>query len=245
MTQRLADIDYYIWLSYYENDEKKSRDYIGASILGYECDRKIWLEWKGTVNKKKIQTVQEYGKKQEIFERGHAAEEMLIKKLINAGYRVEERQSYISAFDGKLQGHIDGIIYDHTNKPFVLEIKTMGEKYFAPIRKKMNEKSFQIEKKSLLEKNFQQYITQIRLYMYYLKINDGIIIVQNKNKDWERYIEYVKPNQSNIDSVLIRIERIISYEDHIPGTLGDNEKQPFTCKMCEYFKFCYKPLEIE
>lgn len=232
MYNPFQDIDKDIWKSFAAKPKDRA-NYIGASIIGHECDRRIWLDWKGIVDHKKYVEEEKIGQKQEIFHRGHIEEEVFIKKLQNAGYELKERQASFSAYDGKLQGHCDGIIVDKTGNEFIFEFKTMKETLF-------NKAS-----KHSLEVSHPQYLKQIQLYMQFIDLNsyDGVkkalIVCQNKNSDWQRYYEIHYINPPIIQAILSKFERIISYEDQMPGLLCNPENPSFICKMCDYFKFCY------
>lgn len=120
-------------LAYYATKaESKTRGYIGASILGNVCERRIWLDWKGVASPADLTTESalKTGSRQENFERGRHEEERLIKALQGAGYLVLDRQGEFSVMDGNFQGHIDGIIIDQEGHKYILEIKSTQAKYF-------------------------------------------------------------------------------------------------------------------
>ena len=104
-------------LCYYASQaESKTRGYIGASILGHGCERRIWLDWKGCqppVNTTPIEILKT-GSREEKFDRGRHEEERLIKALQGAGNLVLDR----------------------------LVIKTTQEKYFNALVKNGVQKTF-------------------------------------------------------------------------------------------------------
>lgn len=237
MDNPFQNIDKRIWKSLVEKPQKERR-YIGASIVGHPCDRRIWLEWKRLVDPRQYQDEEKIGQKLEIFQRGNEEEEIFIKKLHDAGYIVKDRQWEFSVYDGKLQGHCDGVIVDDEGYEYIFEFKTMKDSTFKRAAKEG------------IQKTNPNYITQIQLYMNFkdLKTKDGLnralIICQNKDRDYQRLQEFHVINPQLILGTQARVERIISYADDMPGRLCAPEKPSYICKMCDYFKFCYPEKEI-
>ena len=78
-------------LGYYASQaESKTRGYIGASILGHACERRIWLDWQGACPAVDLTPIEilKTGNREEKFDRGRHEEERLIKALEGAGYLV-------------------------------------------------------------------------------------------------------------------------------------------------------------
>src|SRR4051812_2073696 len=79
------------------------RNYLGASLIGDECSRKIQFEWMtGSTFPARVHS---------IFARGHYFEAESKQQLIDAGlvFAPVEALSFIAA-DGVMAGHADGII---------------------------------------------------------------------------------------------------------------------------------------
>lgn len=226
----IAEIDKNIWNYLYNNTIKQDRRYIGASNLGHICDRKIWLDWKGKVNSQGLRSIDEFGKKQEIFKRGHQFEDEFIQKLQDAGYIVFNRQNEFEDKELDLKGHCDGFIYDENNQPLILEIKTSKETSFNRV------------KKHGIKKIYPQYISQVQLYMHYFKIYKCLMIFINKNVDYDRYYEIIEYDANEVEGLLGKAKRIKSYDDQMPAAIGDLENPHFICKMCDYYNFCYTGL---
>jgi hypothetical protein len=236
MHNPFQNIDQHIWNSLADKPDEPRR-YIGASIVGHSCDRRIWFDWKGIIDSKQFADPEKWGQKKEIYQRGNEEEEIFIKKLHSAGYDVIKRQASFSAYDGRLKGHCDGIIVDEKGNEYLFEFKTMMETTFNRV------------KKYGIEKSHFHYTTQIQLYMHFIDFksesNDkkALIVCQNKNRDYERYQEFHRINPQQISGTLSKVERILSYEDQMPGLLCAPEAPSFVCKMCDYFKFCYPNTE--
>jgi hypothetical protein len=78
------------------------RPYLGASIVGHECLRRIQFDWwcKPVLA----------ARTREIFNRGYYFEERTRRHLISAGFRFAPPEALaFTAADGALRGHADGI----------------------------------------------------------------------------------------------------------------------------------------
>jgi CRISPR/Cas system-associated exonuclease Cas4 (RecB family) len=220
------DIQERIWHSYYDR-EYPSRNYIGASILGHDCDRRIWFELQDNINPKRYLDPFAFGRQQITFERGHKEEEIFIAKLRNAGYEITNQQESFSDFEGKFKGHCDGIIYDKNNVPYILEIKTMKERYFRQVLKYG------------LKKSYYSYISQIQLYMHYFKIDRALIICINKNNDNEIHNIVIEYEPLIAEGLISKLKRILSYEAQMPPKIDEGVKPFSTCYNCSYRFFCH------
>src|SRR5215831_901387 len=79
------------------------RSYLGASIIGHECARRIQYDWwcKPVLA----------ARTREIFDRGHYFEERARQRLAAIGFKFAPPEALaFSAADGALRGHADGII---------------------------------------------------------------------------------------------------------------------------------------
>src|SRR6516165_10392021 len=79
------------------------RPYLGASIIGHECARRIQFVW---WCKPELAA-----RTREIFDRGHYFEERMRRRLIAVGFKFALPEALeFTAADGALRGHADGII---------------------------------------------------------------------------------------------------------------------------------------
>lgn len=215
-------------VAYYASQaETKTRGYIGASILGHVCERRIWLEW--NASKMPPQDPVKLGNREEKFDRGRHEEERLIKALLGAGYMVIDRQGAFSVMDYNFQGHIDGVIIDSDGKKHILEIKSMNEKNFAALQKKG------------IEQSFPHYYLQCQMYMHFLKIPQCLFLAVNKNNGAIHKVVF-SSNEAVIAEGLRKINKIISHGQDMPARLPpDASGTPsiVPCQYCEFFDFCY------
>ena len=91
---------------------QSERQYLGASRLGVACERALQFEYaKAPVDYGRDVA----GRMLRIFERGHVMEDCMVAWLRDAGFdlrtrKAEGEQFGFSVADGRLQGHIDGVI---------------------------------------------------------------------------------------------------------------------------------------
>src|SRR5262245_17698976 len=136
------------------------RPYLGASIVGHECLRRVQFDW---WCKPELPA-----RTREIFGRGHYFEERTRQHLIAAGFKFAPPEALaFSAADGALRGHADGIIIHAPDLPGAYLIYP-----FLWEHKAVNAKNWRAVERDGLEKPFPQYATQVALYQAYLDITN-------------------------------------------------------------------------
>ena len=119
---------------------QEKRDYLGASALGEECGRKIQLQYLGNDIEITAQNIR-------TFAIGTHLESLIAEWMILAGFALRTRDENgepfgFSVADGKLQGHVDGMICSFPSElqqrepniigsrdhPWLWECKTMNNK---------------------------------------------------------------------------------------------------------------------
>jgi hypothetical protein len=142
-------------LERHKNQEK--RDYLGASMLGDECVRKIQLQYMKHESEISAQNLR-------TFAIGHCLEVLIAEWIKLAGFDLKTRnendeQFGFSIADGKIAGHCDGVIFGGPNflkYPALWECKTLNNKSWTDTAKRG----------VLVTKPL--YYAQIQLYMAYL-----------------------------------------------------------------------------
>jgi hypothetical protein len=134
------------------------RPYLGASIAGYECARRVQYAWwcKSDLS----------ARLRSIFARGHFFEPRVRDHLRAIGFRfAPDEACAFSAVDGALRGHADGIIIHapaisglYLATPTILEIKAL------------NGKNWRALERYGLQKTFPHYHAQVLLYQAYLDV---------------------------------------------------------------------------
>ena len=165
------------------------RTYLGASGLGEECARKIWYRYK---QPKMIENPRVH----RIFDMGHIIEDYIVRLLRDAGCTVYTEMPDGEQFgfeDGKLAGHIDGVItgLPESSKPHLFEAKSAkasGWKEFV--------------KKGCQTTNMTYYV-QCQIYMQKMKLDRALFVVMNKDTQ-ELYFERIKYVKAMADHYLNR-----------------------------------------
>src|SRR4051812_40116052 len=119
-----------------ESYPAKHRAHLGASAIGEECWRKLWYGFRWT----KLQHAE--GRMRRLWNRGHREENEFEEFLIWAGVRLQSinpatnKQYVFSKVNGHYGGSTDGIgLLSWANLyPIIVEFKTFGSKYFAPLK---------------------------------------------------------------------------------------------------------------
>ena len=136
------------------------RPYLGASIVGYECARRIQFSWWSKPDLA--------ARTREIFQRGHFFEGRVRQHLVAAGFKfAPDNACAFMAVDGTLRGHADGIIIHVPAIPgFYLATPAVWE------AKALNAKNWRALERDGLRKVFPQYAAQVALYQAYLDVTN-------------------------------------------------------------------------
>ena len=204
-----------------ETIEDAPRDYIGASIIGSECMRQIWYEYKG------YKGIEVPTKTRRTWAIGKALESLVIGWLMRAGiknYDLDNINPLSQINIPYFQGSIDSLI-EISNTTYILEIKTAKDASF---------KIF--VKKGLREWNFQYYC-QIQSYMGMSGIFSAYIVVLNKDNSElsDELIIFDAPVYQRLKEKA----RIVSEYQEPPARIS-NSPIWFQCKLCKFNKVCHK-----
>jgi hypothetical protein len=116
---------------------KPRRKYLGASRWGHHCDRTLGYEYHA-VDKDPGRGFK--GRTLRIFDMGHDGEERVAEYLIKSGFELvtlgkDGKQMGFSLEEGKLKGHVDGIIMSGPDLglpwPALWENKALGDSTFT------------------------------------------------------------------------------------------------------------------
>ena len=147
------------------------RTYIGASVLGDVCPRRVAYTWRGETG----EPIQ--GRALRIFETGHVLERLLANWIERAGFDLRtidpETGEQYAFKDGSVEGHADGIIVGGPS---------LGFKY--PVlweAKGLNDRSWNQIVKSGLRAGSPIYYGQANLYMGYLDLDACLFSALNKS----------------------------------------------------------------
>lgn len=217
-------------------EAQEPRTYLGASLLGYECDRLIQYRFLRTAPDDGVSA-----KLQRIFARGHDGEARVIGWFKRAGFLLMDRnpatgeQWEMSLFDGRVLGHADGIFADAGRPmPFVApalwECKVLGDKGWKRLVK------------DGLRKAYPHYYGQVQLLMTGLGLtkNPAIVTAVNGN-DLSMHHEKVPYNSAEADLVAGRAHRILLALD-AGETLPRGFMTPdyMECRWCDFRRRCWE-----
>ena len=205
------------------------RGYLGASLIGDECSRKIQFEW--------LTASTFPARVRSIFERGHFFEIDSRQQLIEAGFKFAavEALGFVVA-DGLIAGHADGIIlHAPADVGADLAVPALWE------CKALNVKNFRAVERDGLAKVFPRYATQVALYQNFLNvINPALFTIVNADT-CERLHFTVPFDPRRAQEASDRAVQVI--EATRAGELlprFDPNCEDFRCKMCSHRERCLR-----
>lgn len=209
-------------------DKEASRNYLGASILGEECARKLWYTYH---TPRRILDP----RVNRIFQLGHILEDYMVKLLRDAGLKVfceDENGDQFGFTEGKIAGHIDSVLLGvpWNDEPFLAEFKTANSKRFKQFKDKG------------CEATEIKYFVQCQIYMHKMSLEHCLFMVINKDTQ-ELYYEYIALDQEVAERYLLRGHEIV--ESQLPPNRKYNKKTFYKCKFCDYSETCWDSLEEE
>ena len=207
-------------------DSEPERGYLGASIIGRECDRFLWYTFRGCVKRNFD------GRMYRLFETGQLAEARFVKELRAIGCTVHEvgpdgKQFAVSAVGGHFSGHMDGCacgIPEAEKTWHVLEFKTH------------NCKSFDKLISEGVAESKPEHLAQMQVYMGLSKMDRALYLAVNKDTD-ELYAERIKYDSTALKQIMDRAERIIRAQ--APPERIANRLDDFRCRFCDARELCW------
>ena len=214
---------------------QSERQYLGASRLGVACERALQFEYaKAPVDHGRDIP----GRMLRIFERGHVMEDCMVAWLRDAGFDLRTRkadgeQFGFSVAEGRLQGHIDGVIVGGPEGfacPALWECKCLGNKAWRELEK------------SGLAVAKPVYAAQVAIYQAYLELTEHPAIFTAINADtMEIYTELVPFDAALAQRMSDRAVKVITATDAgelLPRAV--NDQTHFECRMCAWQDRCWR-----
>jgi hypothetical protein len=201
------------------------RFYLGASLVGYECPRKVQFEWwcRSDIP----------ARIRRIFDRGHFFEAYTRERLIEAGFVFDHDPNKLgfSVCNGDFQGHADGLI---TAAPVELALPCLWE------CKGLNAKNFRAVERNGLERTFPKYAAQIAIYQAYLNQTNPALFTL-VNADTCELLHFLMPFDferaqywSDLAATIIDATR---NSELLPRFTNDADD--WRCKMCPHRERCW------
>lgn len=209
---------------------QQKRDYLGASMLGEDCARKVQLQYLKHETEISAQNLR-------TFSIGHHLEDLIVDWLRLSGFSIDTRdengeQFGFSVAGGKIAGHVDGILKDSPDccrYPALWECKTMSNKSWNDTAKRG----------VLVSKPL--YYVQVQLYMAYINLDENPCLFTALNKDTsELYHELVAFDAECAQRYSDRAVQIIKASESnelLPCISSDSSF--YRCKMCGFHDECF------
>lgn len=220
-------------IRWYESKPQEHRPHMGASLIGHDCGRYIWLTWRWAL-KPEFQ-----GRMLRLFGVGQAAEARFFEELRGAGVTVWDvdpesgDQWRVHACDGHFSGSLDAVakgLPEAPKTPAVVECKTHNDKSF----------------KALMSKGVKgakpQHYDQMTVYMGLMELDRALYMAENKN-DSAVYTEWVHFDKARFDQLIDRAQRLINMPS--PPFRMSTDADFFECKYCSMWKHCHGGMAAE
>lgn len=202
--------------------KKTPRNYLGASSIGEECERKLWYSYhkKKPINDPRVHR---------IMDLGHLIESYCLSMLKHAGFELfyEEGGEQFGFVDEEVAGHADGVII-LDKVPHLLEIKSANDTRFKEMVKVGVEVSNPL------------YFAQMQVYMKYLELDYALYFVLNKNNS-DIHMEIIKYEKIRADYYVKRGKEIIRSKEEPERKY--KSAAFFKCKFCDYSDECWYGVE--
>lgn len=230
-TRLLSDIDAYCAAAY--NDGP--RTHLGASKIAHACSRALWYSFRW------VDHAQHSGRKQRLFNRGHATEPRMIEWLRGIGCEVfaldnnGEQYRVTGIAGGHFGGSLDGVNklpqQYQIAQPFLLEFKTnkTGSDF-----KKLQKEGVKIAK--------PVHYGQMCVYGKNYNLPFCLYMCIDKNTD-ELYIEVVKLDFKHAEQ-LERKAHIIIHADVPPQKLSESATYQECKNFCDFKEVCHEGKQI-
>lgn len=227
----------------YRQEGDDFRTHLGASVLGNECARVPWYNFRWT-SKGEFD-----GRILRLFNRGHLEEARFIAMLLTIGCEVLQqdengKQFRVKFANGHGGGSGDGVVRylpDLGDTYALSEFKTHNDKSFTELAGKPEEwrdcvyKDKPFTGKGVRETKFEHYV-QMQIYMRLMELPVGLYMAVNKNTD-DLYAELVMLDTTIADEFIER-GRLLAYSHTPPNRLG-NSAGFWKCRFCEFKAPCH------
>jgi len=218
-TALLKEAIYKFWKD--KGDNEEGRGHLGASEIGEECERKLWLSFR-RCDKKEFD-----GRLYRLFDRGKREEATVIQELEGMGCHVFGTQDSFRATWGHFGGSTDGCVLGiptAERTPHILEIKTHSKKSFADL-----------EKKGVQEAQPKHW-AQMQIYMKFSGYSRALYYAVCKDDD-NIYLERLKEDKPAQQALMAKAERIVFAEQ--PSQRIAGSPAFYKCKMCPASEICW------
>lgn len=214
-------------VKWYETKPQEHRPHLGASIIGHECPRYVWLTWRWA------RQPSFPGRVLRMFSTGNREEPRLLEELRGIGAEVwatdpqTGEQFEVKACNGHFGGHLDGVakgVPESPKTPCVLEFKTHNDKSWRAVASKGVEVA-----------KLQHYI-QMQIYMHLMGLERALYMAVNKNDD-DIYTEWVHAKSDVAEWWINKAQTLIDSPE--PPAKAADSMDAFPCKLCNFKEHCH------
>jgi hypothetical protein len=205
--------------------EQQKRDYLGASRWGEACERRLRYEYEHTPEVLRI------------FDMGHDGEARMADYIRKAGFdllteKSDGHQFGFRAADGRLGGHIDGII---AGGPTItgVEYPLLWE------NKALNDRSWNDTKNKGVKASKPVYYAQMQVYCAYLDIPSGGMFTALNRDTGEVLVELVPFDALAAQEASDRAVRVIDASSPSELSRIGKDRTDFRCKFCSFKGPCW------
>lgn len=216
-----------IYAAYVDDNRDDERTYLGMSVLGDECDRKLWLAFRWAFDREKFD-----GRMLRLFETGHREEDRIIANLKRIGVEFNElqggEQHAVRFAEGHGGGHLDGVITgglpEAPKAKHVFEAKTHNTKSFAKLVA------------NGVQKSKPMHYAQMQGYMHLMGIDRAVYVAVEKDTD-SIHVERVHYDPVFSAGLIAKGERIV-FAPEPPGKIS-RDPEFYLCRFCAFCDGCH------
>lgn len=215
--------------SWWEGKLRRKSRRLGASQIGEECERRLWLSFRWC----NPPGSEPNGRLLRLFNRGHREEEVFTQELRGIGCTVHDidpatgEQFTFTGVDGHFVAKIDGVALGIPEAPKTwhnVSYKTAASKYWV----KLSKDGVQKEQ----PKNWAQNQAEMHL----AQLDRTLFLSVNKDTD-EIYSERIRYDEAAAKALMAKAERVIYAPEPLPRLSEDPAF--YKCKMCPMAAVCH------
>jgi hypothetical protein len=213
-------------------DAEPARDYLGASMMGKECVREVTFQY---ANWPKDEDKGFSGQLYRVFDMGHDGESRMASYLRIAKFDLREKDSLGRQFgycvaDGKMQGHIDGVIL--SGPDVGCEWPALWE------NKALNDDGFRSVVATGIELAKPLYFAQVQVYMAYMQLARCLFTCINRDNG-KLFAQVIDFDPAKAQALSDRGVSVVSNADPFAFPRIARESTDYRCKFCDYARSCW------